>query len=371
MAREEQVEILKQGVTVWNKWRANNPYPQTDLREIDLSKANLTGINLSGAYLNGANLREADLSGANLIKADLRGADLRGAILDGTNLSGALLTIADLEKANLRLEDFSDATVTVGSSPNLTKSYPWGDEFIVEKLESNEMLDESEHDSLNTSRILRIKFPLPDLLPLEEYFNSVTERLHAVELLYIIFSMVYSKEYRELIKKILSPKGEYDEPHGYSLSHRYSTAKSIINNTGIESVRLVSVHYGSDASFDLLGIGKIVEILRDTLKDVAWRSKHEQQMAKLELENKEADIEHTRRESEKIAVETANQKIALLERVTSLDLDQDQKETVISALLPNLQLLTDKPVIPRLKSVSSVKKLTAGTKGHSLPKPKH
>ena len=56
-----------------------------------------------------ADLRDADLSGANLSGADLRDADLNGADLRDANLSGADLNGANLRFANLRDADLKDA----------------------------------------------------------------------------------------------------------------------------------------------------------------------------------------------------------------------------------------------------------------------
>jgi len=64
MANQEQVEILKQGIEIWNQWRNNNP----DVK-LDLSRADLSGANLSGADLSGADLSGANLSGATLARA--------------------------------------------------------------------------------------------------------------------------------------------------------------------------------------------------------------------------------------------------------------------------------------------------------------
>jgi uncharacterized protein YjbI with pentapeptide repeats len=81
MANEEQVRLLKQGVTVWNRWREEH-----FATKIDLSQANL-----KGAILTGANLSAANLSGTNLSEADLRGAILSGAKLIGSNFSKAVM----------------------------------------------------------------------------------------------------------------------------------------------------------------------------------------------------------------------------------------------------------------------------------------
>jgi uncharacterized protein YjbI with pentapeptide repeats len=142
MADQEHLDILKQGVDVWNEWRRKTSdkwfdLSQTDLSEINLLGANLRqgtlrGANLSRAYLNGAELSWTDLSETKMRKADLRfvhavnahfcGADLRdsiffeanlgeanfykanlsGVALTNANLSGTILADADLSNANLR-----------------------------------------------------------------------------------------------------------------------------------------------------------------------------------------------------------------------------------------------------------------------------
>jgi uncharacterized protein YjbI with pentapeptide repeats len=124
MANEEQLKILRQGVTAWNEWRKKNFRAHPDLSganlggvnlkgmdlsmmtltEANLSRANLMWVNLFGSYLDGANLMEA-----NLIGADLSGAHLSGAHLSGAHLSGAHLERADLERADLERADLERA----------------------------------------------------------------------------------------------------------------------------------------------------------------------------------------------------------------------------------------------------------------------
>ena len=67
MADPKQVDLLRQGVEVWNQ------YAQT-VDKIDLSWANLKGLDLPRADLWGANLNQANLMLAFLDEADLRGA---------------------------------------------------------------------------------------------------------------------------------------------------------------------------------------------------------------------------------------------------------------------------------------------------------
>ena len=113
------LDILKQGVEMWNQWRKMH----ADIRP-NLIEANLVGINLRGANLidtslssanlikanlAGADLFRADLSSANISKADLSGADLSRADLSGANLSGAILFEANFSRADLSEADLSGA----------------------------------------------------------------------------------------------------------------------------------------------------------------------------------------------------------------------------------------------------------------------
>ena len=71
----------------WENMKAD--LRDADLSGADLSRANLSDADLRGADLSRANLSDADLRGANLSRAYLRGADLRGADLSDADLRGA------------------------------------------------------------------------------------------------------------------------------------------------------------------------------------------------------------------------------------------------------------------------------------------
>jgi uncharacterized protein YjbI with pentapeptide repeats len=121
MANDEHVELLGQGATAWNEWRAKfNETP-------DLSAAGLRGLNLSGFDLSRADLRSADFRGTSLRDADLSGTHLEGAnffkaVLDGANLGEAFLTGAQfLNCAQLIVtrnwqSAFRDETLGCGAS---------------------------------------------------------------------------------------------------------------------------------------------------------------------------------------------------------------------------------------------------------------
>jgi uncharacterized protein YjbI with pentapeptide repeats len=91
MANQEHLDILKQGVAMWNQWRKEHP----DILP-ELSNANLSNVDLS----------HADLSNAHLSEINFWGANLRGA-----KLTGASLFVTDFNGANLRNADFSHAYI--------------------------------------------------------------------------------------------------------------------------------------------------------------------------------------------------------------------------------------------------------------------
>ncbi len=121
MANEEHLEILKQGVAVWNRWRMENPktvpdlyrasldgahlfyadHQEDDRISANLSRACLDSASLVGARLDAANLADASLVGAQLDLALLSEARLNRARLGGAHLVGAYLDYGDLERAQL------------------------------------------------------------------------------------------------------------------------------------------------------------------------------------------------------------------------------------------------------------------------------
>jgi uncharacterized protein YjbI with pentapeptide repeats len=124
MAHEQHLKMIheaaaKHDISIWNKWRQENPdirpdLSGTDLKRADLKKAFLHGAILRDANLRGTDLSNADLSGADLHKANLVLAHFGAANLTEADFSGANLCDANFSEANLSEANFSDA-VLVGA----------------------------------------------------------------------------------------------------------------------------------------------------------------------------------------------------------------------------------------------------------------
>ena len=131
MPNEGHLQILIQGMEVWNTWRREQPDIEPDLTGVNLSDAYLSAVDFSCVDLSGADIADAWFSdavfkGANLSKAEARqanfmNANLSGAILRDATLASAFmpkvmfskadLSGANLNRANLEDADFSGATM--------------------------------------------------------------------------------------------------------------------------------------------------------------------------------------------------------------------------------------------------------------------
>jgi hypothetical protein len=112
MANPEDLEILKQGIEVWEIWREEYPHIIPDLSNVDFERADLRGVNFEEVILSNTNFTEADLSEANLTGAKLVGANLSDANFEGTVFVGANLKGADLSGANLLGANLSNTNLS-------------------------------------------------------------------------------------------------------------------------------------------------------------------------------------------------------------------------------------------------------------------
>lgn len=159
MANPEHFEILKQGVEVWNTWKAEREadsidcvmaevllrfgqdspgfasfrlrmhsivkaggaaFFNADLSDADLSEMDLGGFDLSGSFLNNCVFFGAFVSATKFGSANLSGADLTACHLTFSDFRRSILSGAILSRANLEFADLSNS-VLMGT--NLSESH--------------------------------------------------------------------------------------------------------------------------------------------------------------------------------------------------------------------------------------------------------
>jgi uncharacterized protein YjbI with pentapeptide repeats len=163
MADTQQLELLRQGVETWNRWRKKqkqHPYFRPDLNGASLYRADLAGADLRAADLGKADLSGADLAWADLSGADLAGADLIGANLQGVSFAVAVLSGASLAQANINVANFHAANLLGANLSGVSLS---GTIFGDTNLRDVQGLDACKHDgpSILDHRTLIKSGPLP------------------------------------------------------------------------------------------------------------------------------------------------------------------------------------------------------------------
>ncbi len=101
MADNFDLDLLKQGIKEWNKWRAENPISAMDLSDANLSDLDLSHGDFRDTNLRGANLRDSNLHSALLDAVLLEDADLSGVNFTFTNLCGGQVARANFYKARM------------------------------------------------------------------------------------------------------------------------------------------------------------------------------------------------------------------------------------------------------------------------------
>jgi uncharacterized protein YjbI with pentapeptide repeats len=69
MANPKHLDILKEGVGAWNRWRERNPDIRPDLSSTSLSRQDLRGVDFRHCSLAEAHLNNADLGSVDLTRA--------------------------------------------------------------------------------------------------------------------------------------------------------------------------------------------------------------------------------------------------------------------------------------------------------------
>lgn len=124
MANDEHLAILmdaldKNDITIWNKWRDDNPNITPDLREADLNGKDLGGANLTSSLLENVEMNQANLQSANLSRVNLINAKATKANFREVKFTDSWLGAIDLTSADLTRTDFTDAYLV---EANLTRA---------------------------------------------------------------------------------------------------------------------------------------------------------------------------------------------------------------------------------------------------------
>lgn len=207
MANEEHLNILKQGIEVWNRWREANPEIQPNLEGTNLFSANLieanfsrtnfsdadlSEVNLSRANLSRTELFRTNLSRANLEEAGLYRANLIAANLSGVNLHKANILVAYFNNANLNEANFSEASARYTAFINVDLSEVRGLEYVKHSGPSTigvDTLDRSKGHipevflrgcGLSDWEIEAAKFYLPTLTSAE--FTNIAYKIHELRI---------------------------------------------------------------------------------------------------------------------------------------------------------------------------------------------
>jgi len=134
MGNPEHLDILKQGVHVWNKWANSELFTipdlsGADLSYLDLSDANLWAANLSNANISLTNFAGANLSGSQLFSTkfymvNLNGANLQEACFFNTQIINMdLRDVKNLDKAKHFGPSFVDISTIYESNGKIPKSF--------------------------------------------------------------------------------------------------------------------------------------------------------------------------------------------------------------------------------------------------------
>src|SRR5919199_759148 len=198
MMAGKHLEILKQGVDVWNTWRGLHPeLGRPDLSGADLRRAKLSGADLGGANLSAANLSGANLSGANLSRANLERASLVGTILEQTTLTGCKiygLSVGDIQGTP---KDQSGLIITAAELPEVTVDDLEVAQFVALLL-NREKLRNVLQTSTSKAVLILGRFP-PER---KAVFDALADALREHNLLPIMFDFERStaRDFTETIK---------------------------------------------------------------------------------------------------------------------------------------------------------------------------
>ena len=216
---------------------------------------------------------------------------------------------------------------------------------------------------------LRIVIPFPESLPANLYARNIVLIIESIDFIYSIYA-VLSSEKQSIIKSFVELVEENGTFSPKGLLHKLWLNDFFISHD-LVPLRISSMHYGSPVSIDLLGISSVLETVRNTIKDVAWRGKHERKLADVdlaekraklkreklqsgtELEIQQAQVAKIRLENEKLMLEIIQERLQLIQQTSSLDISDKEKKVLVSALIPRIETFSAQMPIALLEDNES------------------
>lgn len=101
MANRNHLEILRQGVAVWNDWRKSNPKVKPDLSDLDLSGINFSGADFTDTKFAQTIFKKATLNHVNFSRSIFVKTDFSGASIAFCRFVRNILHGVSFENANL------------------------------------------------------------------------------------------------------------------------------------------------------------------------------------------------------------------------------------------------------------------------------
>jgi hypothetical protein len=193
---------------------------------------------------------------------------------------------------------------------------------------------------------MHVEIPIPAQLTIDRYLEDVQDTMLAIDSIYSIIGLVSAGD-REVIAHFVAFMREQTN---YSAVSNMQLQR-FLSAAGIAPLRLATLHYGSPNSFSLIGLDSILNPVRDIIKDIVWRAKHEEESARADLDQKRLDIEKTK-------LEIADKVIEAIEKVNRLGLSEGERQVIVQSILspllkvasasypPIVQLNFDSPALP-------------------------
>jgi hypothetical protein len=204
MAKRKHLQIQKQGVEAWNKWREQHYEIVPDLTGADLRDAHLIDAHLFRANLSDANLMGANLSRVDFSSANLSGADLSYAVLVGANFERAKLNncpVYGVSAWDLRLQGAEQANlcITPADQPRVTCDNLKVAQFVYLLLNNPEVREVI--DTVTSKVVLILGRFTPER---QAVLDAMADELRKRDLVPIIFDFerATSRDFTETIKTL-------------------------------------------------------------------------------------------------------------------------------------------------------------------------